>query len=81
VKRTPEQIKADLTKFCCEEAKNASGWNDTHLAYVAALTSAAHLCDQIASESPRSCEREAAKKCGDFIWSIADAVKAEKVNQ
>jgi len=77
VKRTPEDIKAAMTKFCVEEAKNAQGWN----AYVAALTSAAHLCDQIASESPRSCEREAAKKCGDFIWSIADAVKAEKVNQ
>lgn len=48
------------------------------IAYVSALTSAAHLCDQISREAARKAERDAAKKCGDLIWSIADAVKAKR---
>ena len=45
-------------------------------AAIAALTSAAHLCDQVSREATRAAERKAAKACGDFIWSVADAVKA-----
>ena len=72
-KRTPEQIRKDMIEFCVREEQ---GITSTRHAYIAALTSAAHLCDQISRESTRAAERDAAKKCGDFIWTVADAVKA-----
>jgi hypothetical protein len=72
-KRTPEQIRADMTEFCRREMRSG----DMN-AYIAALTSAAHLCDQISREAKRKSERTAAKACGDFIWQVADAMKAER---
>lgn len=73
-KRTPDQIRDDMTAFCVREAGNAS--TPRH-AYIAALTSAAHLCDQVSREARRASERKAAKDCGDFIWAVADAVKKQ----
>lgn len=73
-KKSPEQIRADMTEFCLREAASS----DHVGAYIAALTSAAHLCDQISNEATRQAERVAAKQCGDFIWTVADAVKANR---
>jgi hypothetical protein len=72
-KRTPEQIREQMIEFCVREVGNA---RQPHHAYIAALTSAAHLCDQISREAKKAAERRAAKDCGDFIWAVADAVKA-----
>lgn len=72
-KRTPEQIREEMTQFCVREERNIQ--SPRH-AYIAALTSAAHLCDQISREATRAAERKAAKDCGDFIWAVADAVRA-----
>lgn len=72
-KRTPEQIRKQMTEFCMREVGNA---REPQSAYIAALTSAAHLCDQISREAKKAAERKAAKECGDFIWAVADAVKA-----
>lgn len=72
-KRTPEQIRAQMTEFCIREF---GSYKEPQSAYIAALTSAAHLCDQISREAKRAAERIAAKECGDFIWAVADAVKA-----
>lgn len=72
-KRTAEQIRRDMTAFCVREEQ---GIVCPRHAYIAALTSAAHLCDQISREATRAGEQKAAKDCGDFIWAMADAIKA-----
>lgn len=72
---TPEQVRNKMRDFCLREFDQVRG---DDVAYVSALTSAAHLCDQISREATRQAERDAAKKCGDLIWSVADAVKEKR---
>lgn len=72
-KRTPEQVRDEMIEFCRREIHCGD-----MSAYIAALTSAAHLCDQVASEATRAAERKAAKDCGDFIWRVADEMKRER---
>lgn len=77
-----DATRAKMIDFCVREAREAS---DPHVAYISALTSVAHLCDQVARENTkRKGDRprgEAARACGDFIWSVADAVKADRVKK
>lgn len=69
-----EATRAKMIEFCVREARDAK---DPQVAYISALTSIAHLCDQVARESKKKSARaDAAKACGDFVWSVADAVKA-----
>lgn len=68
-------VRAEMTEFCLREFANVT--EPAH-AYIAALTSAAHLCDQIAREATRKAEKVAAAACGDFIWQVADRIKAER---
>jgi len=75
-KKSAAQIRSEMTEFCVREAV---GYNFD--CYIAALTSVAHLCDQVSREAARKAERDAAKNCGDFIWSVADAVKAKREEQ
>ena len=75
-KRTPEEVRDDMIEFCRREIH----YGDMN-AYIAALTSAAHLCDQVASEATRAAARKAAKDCGDFIWRVADEMKRERASK
>lgn len=75
LRKTPERIRQEMTEFCDREMVNASKPMD---AYIAALSSAAHLCDQVARESTRSAERLAATKCGDFIMDVHKAMQERR---
>lgn len=75
-KRTPEQVRDDMIEFCRREIRNGDA-----NAYISALTSAAHLCDQVAREASRKAVRDAAKDCGDFIWRVADEMKLERAKK
>jgi len=67
-----------MTEFCLREAKQH---DDCVVAYRAALSSAAHLCDQVAREATTAARRESAKACGDLIWSVYEQIAPEVRNQ
>ena len=74
-RQTPEEVRDQMRDLCLREYASMRG---DDAAYVSALTSAAHLCDQISREATRQAMRHAARQCGDLIWSVADAVKAKR---
>lgn len=46
-----------MTEFCIREAFNGAGPERVE-GYIAALTSIAHLCDQVGTEASRKADRE-----------------------
>ena len=75
--RTPEQIREEMKEFCLREVARSKDPQ----AYVSALSSAAHLCDQVSREAGRKAVREAATECGNFIWEIYEAARGEAARQ
>lgn len=62
-------VRERMIKWCLEEQENYAISGRAEAAYVAALSTAAAFCDQVAKEKTRSKHAgAAAKECGDFIW-------------
>lgn len=70
-----DEVRRKMVEFCLREFSQHLNCSP---AYISALTSAAHICDQVSAEATRRADKEAAKACGDFLWTIADACKAAK---
>lgn len=71
-----------MIDFCKREIEIHKHQGDTTVSYLAALSSAAHHCDQVAKERHKSkYARDAAKACGDFIWEVYEAIKVDHFNR
>lgn len=72
-------VRQKMIEFCEREVEHHKQAGDTTVAYLAALSSAAHHCDQVAKERGRSeYARKSAKACGDFIWDVYETIKSNR---